>query len=173
MGIVENVLFFSGADSARPDVQLRPVNVASLFERAAESVDLAVADAGQTIDIRATDTAVLADPDLARHALVNLIDNAIKYGRPAQRIVLSAERAANSRVRMHVDDEGPGIPAAERARVFEAYERLARDQVSERTGTGLGLAIVRRIAEGCGGRVWIESAPSGGARATIELGAAS
>jgi signal transduction histidine kinase len=113
----------------------------------------------------------MADADLLRHALVNLADNAIKYGKPGQRIMLSAERISGGRVRLYVDDEGPGIPPGERGRVFDAYERLARDQVSERTGTGLGLAIVRRIAESCGGRVWVDASPGGGTRATIDLGA--
>jgi two-component system osmolarity sensor histidine kinase EnvZ len=56
--------------------------------------------------------------------------------------------------------------------VFEPYQRLDRDQASERTGTGLGLAVVRQIAEACAGRVWLEETPSGGTRAVIELGSA-
>ena len=61
------------------------------------------------------------------------------------------------------------FPPAERARVFEAYERLARDQTSERTGSGLGLAIVRHIARLCGGDAWLEDASPRGTRAVIEL----
>jgi signal transduction histidine kinase len=172
VGLVDNVLFFSRSDSAKPRVRLQPVNVSSLFDRVIESVDLAVADARQSAHAQAaTDLTVQADPDLIRHALVNLLDNAIKYGKPGQRILLTAERA-DGRVRLHVDDEGPGVPPGERARVFDAYQRLSRDQGSERTGTGLGLAIVRRIAESSGGRVWMDVSPAGGARATIELGAA-
>ena len=76
-------------------------------------------------------------------------------------------------MRLVVDDDGPGIPAKERERVFEPYQRLDRDQTSERTGTGLGLSVVRQIVLACSGRVWIEEAPSGrGTRVVIELGAA-
>jgi signal transduction histidine kinase len=173
VGLIDNVLFFSRSDSGRAHVRAHAVEIAALFERVVESVDLAVADAHQSIVTNAgTDITVMADPDLLRHALVNLVDNAIKYGKANQRIVLIAERSAGGRIQVHVDDEGPGIPVEERTRVFDAYERLARDQVSERTGTGLGLAIVRRIVESCGGRVWMTASPAGGARATIELDAA-
>ena len=104
-----------------------------------------------------------------RQALVNYIDNAIKYGKPGQTIEIAAEPAANDRVRVIVRDEGPGIPAKERERVFDAYRRLERDESSERTGTGLGLAVVRHIAAQCGGRAWLEDAPAGGTRAVLEL----
>jgi signal transduction histidine kinase len=173
-GIVDNVLFFSRSDSGRPQVHMQAVQVGALFDNVIESVELALADAGQSITISAgAELRVLADADVMRHAIVNVVDNAIKYGKATQRIVLSAERSGDNRVLIHVDDEGPGIPVADRTRVFEAYERLARDQASERTGTGLGLAIVRRIAEACGGRAWIETSPAGGARVTLELGASA
>jgi signal transduction histidine kinase len=169
--IVDNILFFSRADASRMSIRMLPIGVTQLFGRVLESVDLAVADANQTIVTDVDERiSVIADPDLARQALVNLVDNAIKYGKPGQCIRLCAERVG-TRVQLHVDDEGPGIPKDSRTRVFEEYERLARDQVSERTGTGLGLAIVRRIAADCGGRVWIDTSPQGGARVTVELAA--
>ena len=171
IGLVDNVLFFSRSDATKLAVHRQPVDVTSMFAGVVESVELAVTDAGQTIQVESPGgIRVLADADLMRHALVNLVDNALKYGKGGQTVHVRAEQVAR-RVRLHVDDEGPGIPRAERTRVFDAYERLARDQVSEKTGTGLGLAIVRRIVEACNGRVWIEDAPSGGARATIELDA--
>ena len=114
----------------------------------------------------------MADGRLVRQALVNLVDNALKYGAPRQRVRLGAEQRG-AMVHLYVDDEGPGIPAAERSTLFEPYTRMADDQVSERTGTGLGLAVVRQIAEACGGRVWLEDAPSRGARAVIALRAAT
>jgi signal transduction histidine kinase len=75
-------------------------------------------------------------------------------------------------VRLQVQDQGPGVPAGQRSRMFEPYERLERDQASERTGSGLGLAVVRQIAGACRGTVWLEDAPGGGTRAVLELGAA-
>jgi len=173
MALVDNVLLFSrsGAVALKPAV--RPVPVDELFDDVSDAVRLAVDDAGQTLEIvPSPDTLVLADRRLVRQALVNLIDNALKYGAANQRIRLSAGPSGTS-VKLFVDDEGSGIPAAERSTIFAPYSRLAHDQVSERTGTGLGLAVVKQIAEACGGRVWIEDAPERGARAVIELRAAA
>jgi signal transduction histidine kinase len=83
-------------------------------------------------------------------------------------VVLGAERE-DGFVRITVDDRGPGIPRAERERVFEPYERLMRDESSERTGSGLGLAVVEYIASASGGRVWLDDSPQGGTRAVLEL----
>ena len=173
VGLVDNVLLFSRSGAVELKPALRPVSVTDLLGDVTDAVQLAVEDAGQTIEIApAPATTVMADRRLARQALVNLVDNALKYGTPGQRIRLGAE-ANGSTVRLYVEDQGPGIPAAERDRIFQPYARLAHDQSSERTGTGLGLAVVRQIAVACGGRVWLEDAPRRGARAVIELRSAS
>lgn len=168
--LVDNVLLFSrsGAVELRPRLEL--ISVAALFEEVVESVQLAMSDAGQTVYTNAGDTTiVLADRHLLRQALVNLVDNSLKYGTAGQRIRLAAEASSAERVRIVVEDEGPGVPASERTRVFEPYERLARDQASERTGAGLGLAVVDQIVRACGGRVWLAATSRGGTRAIIEL----
>ena len=173
ISIVDNVLLFSrsGAVALRPHLQ--PLAVSELFDDVIDAVRLAVEDARQAIEAQeALSVAVLGDRALVRQGLVNLVDNAIKYGASGQRIRLGAEQQAGGPVRLYVEDEGPGVPASERGRLFEPYERLARDQISERTGTGLGLAVVRHIAEVSGGRVWLEESPGGGTRAVMELPAA-
>jgi signal transduction histidine kinase len=173
MALVDNVLLFSrsGAVELRPS--LRPVPVAELLADVADAVRLAVEDAGQAIDISpAPGLSVIADTRLVRQALVNLVDNALKYGAEGQHIRLGA-RADGGRVQLYVEDEGPGVPPAERERIFEPYERLSHDQTSERTGTGLGLAVVRQIARACDGRVWLEPGRERGARAVLELRAAA
>ena len=169
VGIVDNVLLFSRSGTTRPKPMVRPVPVDELLSDVIEAVGLAVDDAGQSIVVRAhSPLAVLGDRQLLRQALVNLVDNALKYGTQGQQIELGAERSANA-VRVYVDDHGPGIPADERARVLEPYERLFRDRTSERTGSGLGLAVVREIATVLNGRAWLDDAPGGGTRAVIEL----
>jgi signal transduction histidine kinase len=169
ISIVDNVLLFSrsGAVALRP--RLQPLRVSVLFDDVIDAVKLAVDDAGQTIETpEPSPLAILGDRQLVRQALVNLVDNALKYGCPGQRIQLGAERHGRF-VRLYVADEGPGVPQSERARIFEPYERLARDQASERTGTGLGLAVVRHIAQVCGGRVWLDESPARGTRVVLEL----
>ena len=169
MSIVDNVLLFSRSGAVALKPRLEPLVIRDLFGDVIDAVNLAVDDAGQTIEADDRSVAILGDRQLLRQALVNLVDNALKYGKPGQRIRLAAEEGGASMVRLVVEDEGPGVPESERARIFEPYERLARDQTSERTGTGLGLAVVRHIATVCGGRVWIDGSYTNGARAIIEL----
>jgi signal transduction histidine kinase len=169
IGLVDNVLLFSRSGAVELKPLLRPVQVSQLLNDVAEAVRLSVEDAGQIIEVKAeTVQTATADARLVRQALVNLVDNALKYGSAGQRITLSAEQQHDA-VRIFVDDEGPGIPAEQHDRIFQPYARLEHDQSSERTGTGLGLAVVRQIAEACGGRVWVEERKPHGLRAVLEL----
>jgi signal transduction histidine kinase len=169
--MIDNVLLFTRSGAVGMDPRLQPVELTSLFYSVAESVELALRDVGQTVETDAPDELrVMADRALLHQALVNLVDNAMKYGPTGQRIRIRGEQAANG-VRISVQDEGPGIPAAARARLFEPYERLDRDSTSERTGSGLGLAVVRQIVLACRGDVTIEDSPVG-TRIVIRLPAA-
>ncbi len=103
-----------------------------------------------------------------RRLFANLIENALRYGHRAE-VALARGPGA---VTVVVDDDGPGIPEAERDAVFEPFYRLEGSRSRETGGSGLGLAIVRQIAEGHGGTVELTDAPSGGARFRVRLPAA-
>ena len=168
--MVDNVLLVarSGAVSLRPT--LASVDVTELFAEVQESVHLAVEDAGQGLEVRTVPgLAALGDRHLLRQALTNLVDNARKYGALGQMIRLGVDETVAEKVRLYVENDGPGVPAELRKSVFEPYERLSRDQTSERTGSGLGLAVVEQIARACGGKVWLEDGRPGGTRAVLEL----
>ena len=111
-----------------------------------------------------------ADPDRLTQVIRNLLDNARRHAGPAGRVALSTS-TTGSRLAIRVDDDGPGIPAQDRERVFDRFHRsdAARDRDSG--GSGLGLAIARSLVELHGGRIWAEGSPLGGARVAFELDA--
>jgi signal transduction histidine kinase len=110
----------------------------------------------------------MVDHGALRQILLNLLDNAVKYGPEGQTIVVRVVRGGDEIV-ISVDDEGPGIPPADRRRAFDPFERLDRRGASKTSGAGIGLAVVRDLVIAHAGRVWIEDAPTGGARVSIAL----
>jgi two-component system sensor histidine kinase TctE len=111
---------------------------------------------------------VRAQPLLVRELIGNLVDNALRYA-PGGTITIHVGRAPDSRVLLVVEDDGPGIPPAERARVFERFYRIRGTQGD---GAGLGLAIVREIARGHGGTVDLADREGGGLRVEVRFPAA-
>ncbi len=111
-----------------------------------------------------------ADPDRLAQALRNLVSNAIEHTDSEEGLVrLGVELADADCIQFIVEDDGPGIPADQRERIFDRFHRTdaARDRASG--GSGLGLAIVRAIVEAHKGRVEAGERPGGGARITLEL----
>ena len=108
------------------------------------------------------------DEDAVRQIVLNLLDNAVKYG-PAGGVVHVAVTPAGGEVRIAVDDQGPGVPPAERKRIWRRYERLERERERAIAGAGIGLAVVQELVELHGGRAWVESGASGGAVFQVAL----
>lgn len=115
-----------------------------------------------------TDREVEFDPVALSRAVSNLVDNALRHGGPDCRVRLGARVSGNG-VEIYVDDNGPGIPPAERERVFDRFARLDEARSSETGGSGLGLAIVKAMVESGGGRVSCGASELGGARFSIWL----
>jgi signal transduction histidine kinase len=116
--------------------------------------------------------AVWADPDRLHQVLTNLLANAIKFSPPGGRVAITARQDTEGLVRFAVEDTGPGIPPAERERVFDKFYQVGRVDSERPPGTGLGLTIARHLVELHGGRIWVEDAPHGGAAFVILLPAA-
>ena len=109
-----------------------------------------------------------ADRDAVVQILRNLLENAIKYGPEGQTVRVTVD-ASNGVARLMVEDQGPGVPAAERERIWQPYHRLTRDRRAAGAGTGLGLSVVAELSGLLNGRAWVEDAAGGGARFVVEL----
>lgn len=166
--LVDRLLEWAQVESGRKvyrKIAMPAVKVAEealeIFERVAEK-DLVELDAAKRI------APVEVDKDALSVVLLNLLMNAYKYTGADKRIQLKV-RQSGKRVLFEVVDNGPGIPAAERKRIFEQFYRVD-DLLSRRAeGTGLGLAIAKRITEDHGGRIEISGEPGKGSRFTIAL----
>ncbi len=171
--LVENVLNFSRSGSRSARLRPEPVQLSSevreivdAFAPLVESRRIAVRT------VMEEDVWALVDRAAFRQILLNLLDNAAKYGPPSQTVIVGVARAAAERVRMWVEDEGPGVPESERVRVWQPFYRAERDRGSVATGSGIGLAVVGDLVAQQHGRRWIESGSAGGARILIEFPAA-
>lgn len=113
---------------------------------------------------------VEADARLLRRDLDNLLDNAVRHGAPPVELVTGGEQIVQGEaLRVEVLDRGPGVAAADRARVFEPFFRADASRARHAGGVGLGLALCRRIAGAHGGRVEVAPRDGGGARFTLRV----
>ena len=142
------------------------LNLNALIESLAEDAEAA----GAKVSLHGTAAPILARPQGLRRCLANLIDNARRYGGGEVDVTL-ADGASSVEIR--IEDRGPGIPAAERERVFEPYVRLEASRARHTGGAGLGLAIARAIARAHGGDIRLEAREGGGTAAVVTLSRAT
>ena len=114
------------------------------------------------------DCPVFVDRDKVMHVFSNLLINAVKYTGTEGLIKISA-KADNESVRVCISDNGVGIPKKDLPRIFERFYRVEKTRSRNFGGTGLGLSIVRKVVEGHGGRIWIESEPGSGTKVYFTL----
>jgi signal transduction histidine kinase len=156
--LVERVLRFSR--TGRPDDDSREkIDAAIEVQRiVVEFQPLAAARGARvTTDIDPVPSLLLR-PAALRHIVLNLLDNAVKYG-PTGQTVRVAVCQTGEEVRIEVADDGPGIPASDRTRIWKPYQRGRT--AGHTAGSGIGLAVVRDVATAHGGRAWTEDPPSG------------
>jgi signal transduction histidine kinase len=176
--MVEQVLEYAGLSGNRRAASSRPVDVASLVHDVVNTSQSLPEAHDVSFDVRIDDNVppAMADPDALRRALLNLVNNALKYADEGRWIGLTVSREPGrneGQVLVSVTDRGRGIPADEMAHIFEPFYRGQFALSQQIHGNGLGLSLVKRIAEAHGGRVSVKSAPGQGATFTIALPAAS
>ncbi|WP_067129111.1 DUF4153 domain-containing protein [Microtetraspora malaysiensis] len=155
--LVAQLLDLSRLDSGARLIEPETLDLVSLCRQAVGEAALARDDVTVESDVP-SGTRLVADPGLLAQVLANLLDNAVRHSPPGGTVRLSAH-PSGADVEIAVVDEGPGIPASERARVFERFSRLDAGRAADAGGAGLGLAIAKEIVELHGGRIRIGDGP--------------
>jgi signal transduction histidine kinase len=165
--LVADLLEISRADAGSTDVSLEDVRVLELVQ---EVLDRRALAGRPSIPIDAEpdvgELSICADKRRLERVLSNLMDNADTHGQGLRAVGIVRD---GDRVRLTVDDGGPGVPVAERARVFERFARALGSPGRQATGAGLGLALVARHVHAMRGTVDVSDSPAGGARFTVVL----
>ncbi|MGE0227894.1 MAG: sensor histidine kinase [Dehalococcoidia bacterium] len=160
--IVQRLLWLARVESGAETFTIAPIDANDLLREAASRIGPLAASRDVRIDVLpgpGVDT-VLGDRERVLEVLSNLLDNAVRHSPHGGAVHLTTTREAEQ-VRFQVADEGPGIPLADRTRVFERF--YTGDRARGPGGSGLGLAIARHIIQRLGGRIWIEERPAPGA----------
>lgn len=159
--LIEDLLLVAAADHRRVPTELVPMDIGAVLAELFE--ELAPLSQGRlVVKVPPELPTVTTDVDKVRRILTNLVQNAVKYA-PEGAIHLEAA-VEDERVVLSVTDEGPGIPEADRDRVFERFVQLDGSAARREGGTGLGLHLSRQLAELVGGTLEVTGAPTGGAR---------
>ena len=170
--LIEDLLDLSKIESGRMEMDVRPVPVALLFEKAMQNLKSQAAE--RSVALRCETPTDLpdarADANKVTWVLNNLISNALRYTQQDGDILLSAERAGGA-VHLSVADDGAGIPYEHQREIFDKFVQIENGEAVG--GSGLGLAICKEIVEALGGRIWVDSVPGEGSIFTFTLPAAS
>jgi two-component system sensor histidine kinase/response regulator len=156
--MIMNLLDLSKADEDQLQPVKQAVDLGSLLRDVGVDMRPRAQASNVTVEVEDCDMRVLADPDLTRRIVLNLVDNAIRHAPEESSIRVSAARDAQE-VEIRVADQGAGIPAPLRERIFERFVQAGTE--STRSGRGLGLAFCKLAVEAHGGRIWIEDGAPG------------
>jgi signal transduction histidine kinase len=169
MHLVENALHFTRADRQLLNFAPEALDLGDATREILVSFAPLAFTAKVTLREVIEPAPALIDGAAYRQIVLNLLENAIRYGPVGQTVTVRVERV-NGGARLVVEDEGPGIPIGDRERIWAPFVRLTK-QARGSMGTGIGLAVVRDLTTRHGGRAWVEraSAPSAGARFVVEL----
>lgn len=170
--VVANLLDLSRIQAGALVAELELLTVGELLAGALEALGPAAGSVALALGSLAG-RALSIDRVLAIEALVNVLENAVRYSPPEAEVTVSAELAREGRVRIVVADEGPGIRPEDRARVFDLFQQGGGSALRRSGGTGLGLSIARSFLEAQGGSISVDETAAVGTRIVVELPAAA
>jgi two-component system sensor histidine kinase GlrK len=166
--LIENLLSFSAWQAKSTDLEVTEFKLRPLVKSVLENQQLTLVAQRVRLDVQVEDLTPRADRGKVRLILDNLLSNAIKFTPRGGTIAISA-RAERDQLILDVIDSGPGIPADERNRIFEAFYTGKTPQGGHVKGTGIGLSVVTEFVNAHGGAIEILTAPAGGAHFRVRL----
>jgi signal transduction histidine kinase len=168
--LINNILDFSRIEAGRKEYRLAPTDVGRIVSEVVDAYRFQIEQQGFQLEVAIADDVpeVMADKEALGQALLNLINNAVKYTRDDKYLRLEVRHEAG-RVLISVTDRGIGVAKAEQRKIFEKFYRAEDSLVHETKGSGLGLPLVRHIMEAHGGSVEVESGLGKGSRFTLVL----
>ena len=155
--LIEDLLLLSKLDSGQVAMNFQRLEIGPIIDQVMEDLGAKADDRRVTlVNSFPPETVARADGDRLQQVLFNLVDNAIKYGKPDGRVEVGGGPVEGG-VSVFVRDDGPGIPPEARERIFERFYRVDKARSRDQGGTGLGLSIVKHIIQAHGGEVRVES----------------
>jgi signal transduction histidine kinase len=168
--LINNILDFSRIEAGRKEYEFRETDVADLVRNTLDSYRYQIEQQGFALEenIDPNLPVVRVDREAIARALVNLVNNALKYSDGEKFLGVKLYRA-NGAIKLEVVDHGIGIPRREQAKIFEKFYRTGDPLVHNTKGSGLGLSLVRHITQAHGGDIAVESTPGKGSKFTMSL----
>jgi len=167
--LADQLLTLARADAGQSQLRSEPVDLSALASEVADHLSVLAEERGQTLESRAEGTVIVQGDRLSlRQALLNLVDNAIKYSPEGTRVSMRVGSGLDGAF-VEVRDEGPGIAPEHRERIFERFYRADAGRSRETGGTGLGLSLVKSTTEAHGGRIELETARDRGSTFRLVL----
>jgi len=168
--LINNILDFSRIEAGRKEYEFRETDIADLVRSTLDSYRYQIEQQGFALEesIDPDLPAVSVDREAIARALVNLVNNALKYSSDEKYLGVKLYRD-NSAVKLEVADHGIGIARRDQSKIFEKFYRAGDPLVHNTKGSGLGLSLVRHITEAHGGEIAVESAPGTGSKFTLSL----
>jgi two-component system sensor histidine kinase GlrK len=158
--LIEALLSFGASQFRKVAVDLEPVEIRQVVERVVADHSLAIRSRGLTMDLSVQDVMISADSEKLRVVLDNLVSNAVKFS-PSGGVIEIMGRVDSEVIQLDVIDQGPGIPPADRERIFEPFYQGRNEGAGPVRGTGIGLSVVKEYVFGHGGSIEVVDSRSG------------